>query len=213
MATAELARVDQRVVLRGVSWDTYRQLAADCADSHAAHFFYDRGMLEIMVLSFEHESLNRLLATLFEVVAEEREIDFENAGSTTYQDEDLSRGFEADTAFYVEHAAAVRGKKQIDLRIDPPPDVVMEVDVSRSSVTKLPTFAAVGVGEVWQAEEGRVRIWLLTDGKYVASEESRALPGLQAKEIESWLAKREEMTRVEWLKALRAWVQQRFGAS
>src|SRR6266542_2060418 len=82
-------KLGQRVILYGVSWETYERLLADFQDSHAAHFTYDQGRLEIMVLSFEHEKINRLIHTLFEVVAEEMDIDFENAGSTTFKRADL----------------------------------------------------------------------------------------------------------------------------
>lgn len=211
--TALLQVPDQRLILHGVSWDTYTRLCADCADSHAAHFTYDRGALEIMVLSFEHESQNRLLAALFEVVAEERDIDFENAGSTTFQREDLSRGFEADTAFYVENASAIRGKKQIMLGEDPPPDVVTEVDVSHSSLAKLPIFAAMRVPEVWHYNGEKATIWILKGDGYVASPVSSALPGLRAADIQEWMEKGQELKRIQWLKELRAWVRAAFPAT
>ena len=92
---------EQRVILHGVSWETYERLLADFAESHAAYFTYDRGVLEIMVLSCEHEQLKHILATLVEVLAEELEIDVIGGGSTTFRREDLARGFEPDACFYI----------------------------------------------------------------------------------------------------------------
>src|SRR6266542_964516 len=102
----------QRVILHGVSWETYERLLADFQDSHAAHFTYDQGVLEIMVLSFKHETFNRTLATLVETLAEELQIDFVNAGSTTFKREDLARGFEPDSCFYMQNEERVRGKEE-----------------------------------------------------------------------------------------------------
>src|SRR5712691_5068211 len=101
MATAlhPPVQAEQCVILQGVSWETYERLLSDFADSHAAHFAYDRGVLEITVPSFKHETLNRTLATLVEAVMEERAIDILNAGSTTFKREDLASGFEPDTCF------------------------------------------------------------------------------------------------------------------
>ena len=167
------AETGQRLILHGISWETYEQLLADYENSHAAHFTYDQGGLEIMVLSFEHEKINRLFHSLFEVVAEEMDIDFENAGSTTLKREDLHRGFEPDTCFYVTHVAHIRSKTHIDLSEDPAPDVVIEIDLSSLSLDKLPIYAAVGVTEVWRYYEKAVEIFILENGTYQRQEETK----------------------------------------
>lgn len=200
-----LEKPTQHVLLRGISWDTYTRLCADCADSHAAHFAYDRGTLEIMVLSFEHESLSRLLAAFFEIVAEERDLDFENAGSTTFQREDLGRGFEADTAYYIEHAQQVRGKKQLILGEDPPPDLVIEVDVTHPSLPKLPLLAEMGVREVWRYDGTELTVWVLEADEFVKSTASKAVNNLLASDIQSWLEAGQGMRRNDWVKKVRMW--------
>jgi len=70
------------------------------------------------ILSFKHETLNRAVTTIVEVLAEEMNIDIVNAGSTTFKREDLARGFEPDTAFYIQNAERVRGKDELDLKAD-----------------------------------------------------------------------------------------------
>jgi len=107
-------QVEQKVILHGVSWQTYEQLLSNFVDSHAAHFACDNGALKIMVLSFEHENLRHNLALLVELVAGELGVDVEGAGSTTFRREDKAKGFGPDASFYFKNAERVRGQRQID---------------------------------------------------------------------------------------------------
>src|SRR3989442_9665178 len=113
-------QVTQRVILDNITWETYQRLMDERGERNQPRYAYDRGTLEIMVTSYEHENLTHDLATLVEVIAEEMELDIVGAGSTTFQREDLAQGFEPDASFYLQHAAAIRGHKQIDLHTDPP---------------------------------------------------------------------------------------------
>lgn len=144
----------QSVLLEGVSWVTYECLLADFGDSHAARVAYDRGMLEIMSPSYAHEQLNTLVAMLVSLIATEMDSDFENAGSTTFKRADVERGFEPDSCFYLQHVAAIRGKRTIHLNTDPPPDLVVEIDLTHPSLDKLPIYATLGVPEVWRVTDG-----------------------------------------------------------
>ena len=149
---------DHCILLPGVRWETYESLLADMQDSHAAQFAYDRGVLEIMAPSYEHDNLKHIIAVLVEVLAGELEIDIEGGGSTTFRRQDLARGFEPDACFYIQHAELVRGKKQIDLAQDPPPDLIIEIDITSPSLNKFPIFAALGIPEVWRHDGARVAI-------------------------------------------------------
>ena len=115
---------EQKVLLSNVSWETYERLLKDHLDSSAPRFTYDRGMLEILSPSSEHEKLNRHIAQLVLAVTEEMGIEAEDFGSTTFRREDLERGFEPDSCFYIQNEEQVRGKDRIDLTVDPPPDLV-----------------------------------------------------------------------------------------
>ena len=138
---------EQRVLLK-VSWETYERLLAEQVDAAGTRFTYDRGLLEIMVVSLGHEDPNRTLALLAEIVAEETGRDLVQSGSTTFKRKDLEKGFEPDSSFYLDaRAEAMRGKKELDLLVDPPPDLVIEIDIASSSLPRLPIFAAVGVGK------------------------------------------------------------------
>ena len=149
-ASVMSTKTGQQVILHGISWETYERLVSDCQDSHAAHLSYDRGVLEIMVLSFQHETINRTLAHLVSLVAEELQIDTVHAGSTTFKRQDIARGFEPDSCFYIQHEGLISGKTEIDLSRDPPPDLVIEIDISSSSLNKFPVYAHMGVPEVWR---------------------------------------------------------------
>ena len=134
MPMTTIAPPEQRVILENVSWETYERLLAESIDSVGTRFTYDEGALEIMVGSIAHENPNRTLAQLVEIVAEETDRDLHRAGSTTFKRKDLAKGFEPDSCFYIGHAQEARGREELDLVTDPPPDLVIEVDITRSSL-------------------------------------------------------------------------------
>ena len=130
------------------------------------------------VSRFKHETLNRAVTTIVEVLAEEMNIDIVNAGSTTFKREDLARGFEPDTAFYIRNAERVGGKDELDLRVDPPPDLVVEIDLTSPSLDKMRIYAAVGVPEIWRYDGGALKIFVPKAKAYCEQEKSLALPKL-----------------------------------
>lgn len=195
----------QSVILKGVSWDTYDRLLREHEDVSNPRFAYDRGTLQIMVTSFEHEALNRLIARLFETIAEELGIDYVNAGSTTFRSRTTERGFEPDTAFYVRHAAAVRNVRRIDLSRDPPPDLVIEVDITHPSIDKLPIFAGLGIPEVWRFDGRSLVILRLANEDYVAVAASETLPGVKASDLNAHIESAQTSSRGDWVKQVRDW--------
>lgn len=204
---------DQRVVLRRVHWETYERLLDDLADSSSPRLTYDRGMLEIMSPLAEHERHNRAIAALVDIVADEWDFDFENLGSTTFRREEVERGFEPDSCFYLRNAERIQGKRQIDLAVDPPPDLVIEIDVTNSSLDKVSLYAAMGVPELWRYDGRSMRILVLESGGLVLSEESRVLPGLDAVTLSTLMEESKTLKRRTWLRRVRAWARERGGSS
>lgn len=199
---------EQRVILRNISWETYERLLAEHEESSSPRFTYDQGVLEIMVVSFEHEQLNRLIADLFTMIALEMNIEFVNAGSTTFKRKDLRRGFEPDTCFYVQNAEHVSGKTQIDLQIDPPPDLVIEIDLTSPSLEKFSIYAAVGVPEVWRYDGNALTLFTLEEnGNYVESTESSVLPGVMRNDLAQFIQESQEQKRTVWLRNVRNWAR------
>lgn len=207
-ASALSPEVGQQVVLHGISWETYEQLLSDFQDSHAAHFTYDRGVLEIMVLSFKHETVNRTLAQLVSVIAEEMQVDIINAGSTTFKRRDLARGFEPDSCFYIQNEGRISGKAEIDLDTDPPPDLIIEIDITSPSLNKFPVYAHIGVPEVWRYDGTRVTFFILADEDYETTEESRALPVLTSRVATELLDISAEVKSTAWVRRVRQWMRQ-----
>ncbi|MBV7332338.1 Uma2 family endonuclease [Chloroflexi bacterium TSY] len=200
--------VVQRVILHGISWNTYRQLLSEHTESSGTHFAFDQGTLEIMVLSAKHEALKHTLALLVDVLAEELDIDVYGLGSTTFNREDLSRGFEPDACFYIEHEALIRGRDEIDLAVDPAPDLVIEVDITSPSLDKYPIFAALGIAEVWRYDGQNMTISILENGTYVERLESRALPPVTGGVLKQFLHSSQQLKRTAWLRQVRKWIQQ-----
>ena len=203
---------EQRIVLSNIAWETYERLLADHLDSSAPRFAYDRGLLEIVSPSAEHETANRTVALLVEVVAEELDIDVLNVGSMTFRRQDLQRGFEPDSSFYIQHEASVRGRAQIDLLVDPPPDLVIEIDVTNPSLNKMPIYAQVGVPEVWRDDDEQIMILLLHQGEYRSVAMSAAFPILTSDVLTHFVVQSKTLKRTVWLRGLREWVREQVDA-
>lgn len=131
--TTVAAPPEQRIVLREVSWDTYERLLAERGETSTPRFAYDRGVLEIMSPGMAHERLDYLIGILVATLAEAWNIDVTGLGHLTYRNPAWEGGFEPDGCFYVGRAAAIRERSEIDARVDPPPDVVVEVDITSTA--------------------------------------------------------------------------------
>jgi Uma2 family endonuclease len=207
MSTAVLPSAEQRVRLSGISWETYERLLLEHEGRQSPRFTYNQGELEIMVISFEHEEANRLLHDLFTAIAEERELDFVNAGSTTLKREDLKRGFEPDTCFYVRNASRIRGKRRLDLPSDPPPDLVIEVDITSPSIDKMDIYQSMGIPEVWRYDGTRLRFFVLEAGRYVESAESPLVLGLTSEIASHLIEIARTKPRTVWTRRVHDWAK------
>ncbi len=197
-----------RVLLEGISWHTYEQLLAEMGNSRTIRLCYDRGLLEIMTPLLDHENPKEMLTALVGVLAEELNIEILRAGSTTLKRPDLAKGAEPDSSFYIQNEPLVKGKTQIDLTTDPPPDLVVEIDVSSSSVDREGIYAAMGVPEIWRCDRGVVKFLQLDGGKYIIVERSLAFPLLSVREITQFLSQSQTIGETTLLRSFRAWVRQ-----
>ncbi|WP_089721130.1 Uma2 family endonuclease [Candidatus Entotheonella palauensis] len=198
---------EQRVVLENMTWDLYERLLEAHRDCSVPRFTYDRGRLEIMSPSAEHEHIKETVALLINIVAEEMGINAEGFGSTTFRRRDLDRGFEPDACFYMANLAQMKGKRELDLEIDPPPDMVVEIDITRSSLDKLSVFAHLGIPEVWRYDGERMRIMILVGTGYVEAEQSVMFPGVTGERVSGFLEASRFEERLSWLRSVRAWVR------
>jgi len=204
---AVLNPTEQKVIIEHVSWQTYERLSADLADRSAPRLTYDCGVLEIMSPTPRHEELNRNLALLITILAAALGLDMRNLGSATFRRADLNRGFEPDSCFYIEHEAAIRGKAKIDLSHDPPPDLVIEIDITSGSLDKFPLYRQIGVPEIWRYDNHRLTIFHLLNDEYQASESSRAFRDVQAADLARLLQESLSQPSTQWLRALQEWAE------
>jgi Uma2 family endonuclease len=206
MATV-LSPPDQRVLLDNITWEVYESLLAAHRDRSVPRFIYDRGQLEIMSPSAAHEQLKETVTLLVNIVAEEKGINAEGFGSTTFRRADLARGFEPDACFYIDHLGRVKGKTEIDLRSAPTPDLVIEIDLTSPSLNKFAIFAHLGVPEVWRYDGERMHMYRLAGTEYVEQAQSLVLRGLTSSDITRFLTESRTLARLVWLRRVREWAR------
>ncbi len=203
-----------RLILRGIPWDLYVQLC-DADEHRKVKMAYLDGTLELMAPEYVHDSISRRLGLFVNVVGEVLDIPCQGAGSTTFrrtfEEQGLrqSAGKEADQAVYFANEPAIRGRRQLDLEIDPPPDLAIEVDNASRSDRALPIYARIGVPELWifDVETFTLRFLALQpDGTYAAIEQSFNLPMLTPARVLQGLAPAEGLPETRWTRQLRAWV-------
>jgi Uma2 family endonuclease len=187
-------RVTEHIYLPNVPWDAYVSLLEGIGDG-ATRLTYDRGQLEITVPSVHHEMINRFVGGMIDSALMRHRMDFEPSGSATWRQPDVSRGLEAGSAYHIQNAAAVIGKKELDLEIDPPPDLVIEVDLSSPSIDKLPIYSGMGVPEVWRVlDDGSCQMLKRSEhGTYARIEQSVAVPRMTPAIVSRFVVLRESI--------------------
>jgi Uma2 family endonuclease len=206
MATT-LAPKEQRFVLDGVDWEFYEALLRRIGDRHV-FITFDQGRLELMSPSWKHGTRSRRIAMLITILAEELDIPIQGGGSTTFRREDVQGGLEPDQCFYVQNVERIRGKEEIDLTCDPPPDLAVEVEISRRSLHREGVYARLQVPELWK-DDGRVlRVYRLDEaGRYTLVERSPSFPDISLKQVGKLLEKGGGMDDTAWSREVRAWIR------
>ena len=178
---------DGGLLLPGASWLDYEAMLGIVGDRRI-RVTYDGDTMEVIVPSQKHEQLAQLLGLFVPRLAEELQIPYEPLGMTTWKKASSARGLEPDQCYYFAHEAIVREKAAIDLEVDPPPDLAIEVDITHSSLDRLSIYAALGIPELWR-HDGRslAMLGLGADGQYVAIASSLSLPNLRPSDVERFL--------------------------
>lgn len=200
---------ESRVLLHDIRWETYERLLEDLGDRPIRKVF-DRGELEIVTPSFRHERWASLVARLVGAIVDELGIPIVSGGATLLKRADLQRGVEPDACFWIASEPALRGRFEHDALADPPPDLVLESEASRSLLPRLPLLAALGVPEVWCFDGPALRIQVLgDDGSYAEQVASRSFPWLRVEALREQLAAAVDSDETAWLRAVRAWLRDR----
>jgi Uma2 family endonuclease len=202
-----LPAAEQRVVLSDVAWNTFLDLAKSDGPCRG-RLTYDQGVLEIMSPSGTHEKLKGLIGRLIETLASVLDIEIGNYGSTTLLREAARRGLEPDECYYVQNEFRVRGKGDLDLGVDPPPDLVVEVDLSRSSLDKFAIYQSLGVQEIWRFDGAQLKVHVRgTGGEYSLSERSAAFPLLPLEGLREFLGRWSTMGETRLVREFAEWVR------
>ena len=198
---------DSRVLLHGIRWETYEALLADLGDSHI-RLTYDRGSLEIMAPLYRHERHSDALARLVEILTEELDLDFIAAGSTTLRREIKQCGLEPDRSCHIQHVAAIVGKMDVDLTIDPPPDLAIEIDITSSSLDRMGIYGSLGVPEVWRYNGEQILVYRRKrNGTYRVVASSPTFPTLPVAGVLPLLDQVAPMTGRQMIRTIREWVR------
>ncbi len=205
MLTQTIVHLEQKVQLSGISWQTYETLLKELRHRRL-RLTYNRGNLEIMVPSPEHEFYKEVMGRFVETLAEELEVRIYPLGSTTFKRPELL-GAEPDKCFYIRNLSAVQGKKRLDLNQYPPPDLVVEIDITSSSEIRFPVYADMGVPEIWRYDGNSFIVYQLQAQEYIPCEESLAFPNLPITEILSFLQQAMSMDYLELVASFRCWVK------
>jgi Uma2 family endonuclease len=198
----------QRVVLNNISWQTFETLLSEMGETRSTRLAYDNGTLEIMTPLLPHEHNNRLIHNLIVILAEELSLSLKSVGSLTCKRPLRRRGAEPDSGFYIQNEPLVRSNRQIDLATDPPPDLVVEVDYTSSSIDRLSIYADIGVPELWRYDYPVMLIYQLRLGQYVPCHVSPTFADLPlASEIPGFLEESLRIGEIPMLKSFRDWVR------
>jgi Uma2 family endonuclease len=197
----------QRVYLRDIAWQEFEQILIDLGENRATRIAYYDGDLEIRIPLLEHELAKVIISNLLVVLLEELDMDWMSLGSSTFKDKIKKAGIEPDDCFYTKNCRAVIGIKRLDLSIDPPPDLAIEVNLT--SRTQINAYAALGVAEIWLHQNGRLAILILDEGEYIESTTSLIFPNIAIIEgISLILNRSSELLISDARKQFRKWLKQ-----
>jgi Uma2 family endonuclease len=198
---------EQRLVLYNVPWDHYEQLC-ELLEEHNVRLTYQQGTLEIMAPSSDHGFYGFSSGHAVVILAEELSIPILPGGIVTLKSQAVERGIEPDNCFWVASEESVRGKETIDLDVDPPPDLFVEIEITHSFLDRLEIAAKLEIPEVWRIDGDELKVLLLQpDGTYSESEWSRSFADFPVKEIVPFLKRSTEVDYLTQMRGFREWVR------
>jgi Uma2 family endonuclease len=201
-----IVKPGQQMLLQDISWQQLENILSEMEERSAARISYSYGRLEIMVPLPEHEKDKEYIGDLVKILLETLEIDFESFGSTTLKNERMLQAVEPDASFYIQNQAAVIGKNRIDLTVDPPPDLAIEIDIT--SRTRFNNYQILGVPEFWRYTQKGLEISLLIQGKYVKSDKSPNFPNIPIIElVNEYVQQSLTIGRSQAIRNFRNWVK------
>jgi Uma2 family endonuclease len=197
-----------RVVLYNISWQQFENLLINLGQTRAARIAYDNGIFEIMTPLPEHEYYKEAIGISIQDIAEELNINYESYGSTTWKREARLAGIEPDNCFYFQNEAKIRGRLEVNLNQDPPPDLALEIDMTHKSLNRFPIYARLGIPEIWCYDSGELKIYQLQQETYREVETSSVFPMLRVQEIPTIIEQYRLDGKLAVRRAIRNWARQ-----
>lgn len=196
----------QHVLLKNISWQEFEAILEELGDHRGSRLAYDNGTLEMMMPLPEHEDNKEIVGDLLKALLEELDIEFRTLGSTIFKNQQIAQGLEPDQCFYIQNEITIRGKKRLDLVVDSPPDLAIEIDIT--SRTHLSIYQALKVPELWRFDGNKLQINILRNGEYIETEVSPNFPGMPLKEIIPRCLRESKISgRNTVMKAFRTWIR------
>jgi Uma2 family endonuclease len=199
---------ETRTLLRNISWQTFKIMLAETGNQRHNRIAYESGTVEIMTPLMPHENSNRMIEVFIGVMCEELGLELKRTGSLTLTRDDLKRGAEPDSSYYIQNESLVRNQENIDLTTDPPPDLVLEVEYSRSAIDKLMLYASMEVPEVWRFNGDQLQVYTLAEQKYTEVELSPTFHPIPIKAITRFLQEVKTKGEIAVTRDFRAWIKQ-----
>ncbi|NQE34486.1 Uma2 family endonuclease [Microcoleus asticus] len=197
----------QQLLVEDVNWQQFESILAELGERRASRLSYSNGRLEIMVPLPEHEKAKEIIGDMVKILLEVRQIAFESLGSTTLKNERMSQAVEPDTCFYIQNQAAVIGKNRLDMSIDPPPDLAIEIDLT--SRTQLDNYQILRVPELWRYARRGLKINVLQAEQYIESDMSPTFPNIPIVELVNQYTQQSQVSgRTRAIQAFKNWVRE-----
>ncbi|MEG4518334.1 MULTISPECIES: Uma2 family endonuclease [unclassified Microcoleus] len=195
----------QQLLVEDVNWQQFESILAELGERRASRLSYSNGRLEIMVPLPEHEKAKEIIGDMVKILLETRQIAFESLGSTTLKNERMSQAVEPDTCFYIQNQAAVIGKNRLDMSVDPPPDLAIEIDLT--SRTQLDNYQILGVPELWRYARRGLQINVLQAEQYIESDVSPTFPNIPIVQLVNQYTQQSQVAgRTTAIQAFKNWV-------
>src|SRR5262245_8305611 len=205
------ANRDERFVINDVDWSVYETMLQVLGDRRTPRLTYDGRNLELTSPSPSHESYKSLFGRLLEAMAYELNIPIRTGGSMTFRRPGVKRGLEPDECYWIQNEKMVRGKRDIDLEVDPPPDLFIEIEISPGALDRMAICARLGVPEVWRFNGVSLGIHVLQrKGTYDQQSTSVCFPFLPVQEMLPFLELDPEIDETSRARQFAAHVRQYF---
>lgn len=201
--------VEMVVEFPSIGWEDFEALVRMKGDRRHPRILYSQGDLTLVSPSQIHEQGADRLDTMVKALCSELDIPCTAMGATLFRRRDLKEGIEGDRTYYLANEPAIRGKI-VDLNVDPPPDLAIEVEYTHPAGKAVEIWRRLGVPEVWvhQAHRSALRFLQLDEhGQYSETSVSPAFPFLTADEILGWIEQPMNEPGSRWERRLRQWVR------